>query len=159
MRVFSDAALDSNAAQTLALNFGVAFSDSLSDGTPVAIGALAVQGQIPTTVGIGGGQTTPGTTIPFSSYSGGDPNDCFGTITQNGDDAPIPLTDITWNGAIANYPRLAFIETPLVEQFNLWNSQGLPFTELGFFDVYAIVKTVAHTAQAGNLIVCVEYAE
>jgi hypothetical protein len=152
LRVFSDAPLDSNATQSLALNFGVTFSDSTINGTP-----SLYQGLIPTTVGIGGGSTTAGTTTSFASYT--TPNDCFGTITQAGNNVAIPITDITWGGAIATYPRQSFVQTPLVEIFNFLDGRSIPIEVLGYLDVYVYVKTIAATPHAANLVAILEYCE
>ncbi len=150
LRVFSDAALDANAAMTLALQFGVTWSDSTKDGTPPSF-----QGLLPTTVGLDG--VTPGTNTSFATYA--TPNIAFGTITQSGASAAIPVTDITFGGAIANYPRLAFLQNSLLRRFNFLDGRGAPIETAGYFDIYARVSVVAATPAQANLIALLEYVE
>ncbi len=152
LRVFSDAALDAHATvMTLALQFGVTWSDSTKDGTPPSF-----QGLLPTTVGLAGG-TTAGTNTTFATYA--TPNLCFGTITQSGATAAIPVTDITFGGAIANYPRLAFLQNSLLKRFNFLDARGAPIESAGYFDIYARVSVVAATPAQANLIALLEYVE
>lgn len=152
VEVQTDAAPDSNATQTLALNFGVSFSDSTIDETP-----SYYQGQIPTTTGIGGGTTTAGTVTSFSSYSS--PNDLFGTITLSGNNAAIPKTDITLKQVPSLVSYLGLTQVPLVSLFNLWDGRSQAQQNLGWFDLYVYVKTAAATAHAANLYAKVTYVD
>ena len=139
LEVASDAPLDSNAVQTLKLNFGIAFSDATQDGTPATYQTL-----IPTS-------TKNGTTTTFTAYSS--PNDMFGSITLSGNNAKIPLTDITLNGTTATYPWATLLFTPLIELFGFTTGQGFNIEQIGYIDIYGYVAVAAATPAAGNLLI------
>lgn len=152
LEVQTDAPLDSNSTQTLALNFGVSFSDSTIDETP-----SYYQGQIPTTTGIGGGTTTAGTVTSFSAYSS--PNDIFGTITLSGNNLAIPKTDITFKSVPGVVSYLGLTQVPLISLFNFWDGRSQAQQNLGWLDVYVYVKTTAATAHAANLYAKLAYVD
>lgn len=152
VEVTTDVAPDSSSTQSLAIDFGVVFSDSTIDGTP-----SAYQGLIPTTVGVGGGTVTSGTTTTFSSYSS--PNKWFGTLTLSGNNAKVPLTNITFSGSLTTYPFLTTTEQPAVEIFNFWDGRSQPMENLGWFDIYAYVSHAAATTATSNLFVKVTYVD
>lgn len=139
----TDVAIDSNSTQTLALDFNLVFSDSTIDGTP-----LALQGLIPTTA-------NTGATTTFASYAS--PNIIFGTKTLSGNNAAIPLTNITYSGTIGNYNMMKLSNTPLWSIFGFVNAQGVAADPGGFFDLVAYVSVVAATGHAGNIYARVSY--
>ena len=88
---FTDAAVDAAATTgATTLSIGVMFSDSTTDGTPVAL-----QGLVPSTVGVvaNGGSTTAGTAVALPSTANA--NDFFGAFTPSATTNPIPVTDST----------------------------------------------------------------
>lgn len=154
LEVYFDAIPDVNATQTLAIEFGVVFSDSTIDGTPAQY-----QGLIPTTVGIGGGSTTAGTTVSFATHTNA--NAVFGTWTLSGNDVNPGPTNIFYNGSRSNYPILTLTETPLVEIFNFLDGRGVAMENLGYFDLYAYVTNAYGTVPAAalNLFAKLTYAD
>ena len=140
IEVFSDKALDTNAASTLKFNFGVAFSDGpnngVKDGTP-----KSYVGLIPTS-------TFAGATTTFAAYAS--PNDLYGQVAQ-GNNVKIPVTDITLNGTQTTYSYLQLVQSPLVELFGFLDGRGVAIEEMGYMDIYAYVAAVSATPQAGNL--------
>src|SRR5208283_149357 len=100
------------------------FSDSTLDGTPVAY-----QNQHPTTVGIGGGTTTAGTTVAIGGASA---NYLFGTVTAitstggfstlagiSSGSQVLYGGEMTFGGSFATYGEpIATTQIPLVELFN-----------------------------------------
>jgi hypothetical protein len=144
VEVHTDIAVDA-AATTGAAAFyvGVAFSDSTSDGTPPAY-----QGLQPTTVGIGGGSTTAGTTVAINGSSA---NEIFGTVTAPATTGAIPVTNITYQGVGATYgTALAITQTPLVELFNFLDGNNKPLENLGYFDLIAVVSHAYTTVPTGT---------
>jgi len=137
--IFTDAALDTNATPTLSLDFGVVFSDSTIDGTPVAY-----QGQAPHNAKNG---TVVSPTDPNH-------NKLFGSKAIG---AQLGVTEITFNGNLVD--PLTLMETPLVDIFNFVTGQGYPQSGPGFMDVLVKVGTAAATANAGNLYVRAIYSE
>lgn len=139
--------LDSNASQTLALDFNVAFSDSTGDGTSVVN-----QGNIPTTAGAGAVTTV-------ASYT--TPNKLWGTITQAGNNAAIAKTDLTFNGTnftsttltntlVVPY-KFGYTNIPLWKLFTFVNAQGYEAQPDGYFDLFAYASVKAATGAAGAL--------
>lgn len=149
--IIPDAILDTNATQTLSLDFNVIFSDSTQDGTPVSL-----QGLIPTSA-------NTGATTTVSAYSS--PNKMFGSVTLAGNNVQFPPTingvkvplDITFNGGVL-YNSLALTMTPLYRLLGFKNAQGTYADPGGFFDLNINVSTAAATAHAGNVQARIEYA-
>lgn len=135
--IFTDKALDSHNTATLALDFGIAFSDSAVDGT-----LAKWQGQIPTTA-------NTGAVTPFGTYSA--PNLLFGTYAPTSFSAALAPTNIMFNGSNTNYPFHSLTEEPLWQLFGFTNGQGYPQDPGGYFDLYAYVSTAATTGVAGWL--------
>ena len=147
---------------TLVLNTGVMFSDGLYDGTPVGYRGLA-----PTTVGIGGSTTTPGTAVAINGTSC---NYIFGTITAVTTTGAMPSSgsaalsqlfggEITFNGTIATYGEpLAIDQNPLIDVFNFRDGQNKLIPSLGMFDIFVMASTGYKTvpAAAYNIFVRVE---
>lgn len=143
--------MDTNATQTLALDFNVAFSDSTQDGTPANLQAL-----IPTSA-------NTGATTTVSAYSS--PNILFGTVTLSGNDLQFPpkingsfqMLDITFNKGGPLYNSLLLSETPLYKLLGFVNGQGASADPGGFFDLLVDVATAAATAGAADFYARVEY--
>jgi hypothetical protein len=139
---FTDRALDSNAANTLAFVMGVAFSDCPGfDGTqPYQLG------QIPTTA-------NNGTVTTFATFAS--PNNLFGTITaaNMGHTAAYFSPNLLFNGGntAGPYTWTAILGNPLWNLFGFTDGRGLPDNPGGMFDIYAYVSVVAATGVAGNL--------
>lgn len=150
--VMPDAILDTNASQTLALDFGVAFSDSTIDGTPVSLQSL-----IPTSA-------NTGATTPPATYTS--PNIIFGTVTLSGNNAQFPpkingilqFLDITYGKGSVLYNSLPLTETPLYRLLGFKNAQGTYADPGGFFDLFTNVSAGAATAHAGNIAYQIDYA-
>lgn len=169
VELFSDRSLvdGGGASSTLVFSIGVIFSDSTFDGTPTQY-----QNQHPTTVGIAGGATTPGTTV---AIGGSNANYLFGTITAvagtgsfSGGTIVGPSTgssvlyggEITFGGAIATYGEpLTYTQNPLINYFNLRDGQNNPIPRAGFFDLIVQSSTATNTnpAAAYNLYGRVTY--
>lgn len=147
--VGSDAALDQNATQTLALSFSVAFSDASNDGTPVPY-----QGLVPSSTLTG---VAP---VAFNSAS---VNKIFGTITESGNNVAIPRIDITF-GALFGAPpgatatqvvtggiyTVAAAQQPLWQFFGYIDGRGNPQDPGGYFDLLARAEVVAATGTTGG---------
>lgn len=148
VEIWTDVAIDSGSSQALALDLNVVFSDSKTDGTPALL-----QGLIPTTVG---NPTTPtaATTTTFASYAS--PNIIFGTKTLSGNNAAIPITNITLSGT-ARYTADKFMQMPLWRTFGFQDGRGMLNDPGGFFDLVAYVSVAANTGAAGNLYGKVSY--
>lgn len=144
VQIFTDKALDSHNTATLALDFGICFSDSAVDGT-----LAKWQGQIPTTANNGAVTT-------FGTYAA--PNLLFGTYAPTSFSAALAPTNITFNGSNANYPYHNLTEQPLWQLFGFTNGQGYPQDPGGYFDLYAYVSTAATTGVAGYLGAKIDYA-
>jgi len=143
VEVWSDAALDTNAASTLAFDFSLAFSDAPRDGTPVDYQGLAPA------------STLDGTLVADTDATR---NKVFGSVAQ-GNNTAIPVTDITLNGLAAlSKVFLDLVAAPLSKFFGLVNGQGYDIKFPGYMDVVAYVNTAAATAAAGNLNMRVTYA-
>lgn len=139
--------LDSNASQTLALDWNLAFSDSTGDGT-----STNNQAAIPTTAGAGAVTTV-------AAYSS--PNKLWGTITQAGNNAAIAKTDLTFNGTnftsttltnglVVPY-KFGYTNIPIWKLFTFVNAQGYETPPDGYFDVFAYAAVKAATGAAGTL--------
>lgn len=160
VKILSDAIMDSNSSQLLALEVSLAFSDSTIDGTNSAL-----QGQIPTSA-------NNGAVTPVATYTS--PNLMFGTITHTGNDVGCvadattvagsgvvvrePL-DITFNGGSLLYNSLPLTETPLWQLFGFTSAQGLPQDPGGFFDLLFMTKAAAATAVAANFQAVVDFVK
>lgn len=145
--VWSDAVLDSNSTQTLAIDWNLIFSDSVRDGTPAS-----KQGLLPTTVGTPDG-VTAGTTTTVASYT--TPNILLGRTTFSGNNVKIARTQLINNGT--NYLTDKILQTPLWQVFGFQNGQGKLDSPGGFFDVMAYVVTGSATGAAGKLYAEVQY--
>lgn len=150
-------------SSALSLGVGVVFSDSTTDGTPVAL-----QNQMPTTTGIGGGTTTAGTSVAIGGASS---NRLFGNILANtstgafpngmmGQNATAAPTgqqaalyfggEFTYNGTIATYGHpLAISQVPLMALFNFRDGQNNLIRQGGYFDIIIIADVIYHTQPAG----------
>lgn len=168
--VATDTPPDSNGTQQLAFYCDVAFSDSANDGTPVAL-----QGQIPTTVGYGVGNpavhavVAATTTAPKpGAYS--TPNNIFGTLTLAGNNIALPPLDLMWTQyatgtttstagtGCGGYTAAQIQTVPLYQVFGFSNATGTaPQDPGGFFDLLFTVKTVAATAAGYNFYASVTY--
>lgn len=159
LEIFTDLSLiDGGTSSTaLILGVGIMFSDSTIDGTPVNYQSL-----VPTTLGIAGGATTPGTAV---AVNGASANLLYGSITAVTSSGAMPSTspaalslyfggEVTFNGTIATYGNaLTITETPLVELFNFRDGQGKLVPKLGYFDVFVMATHAYNTqpAQAYNI--------
>lgn len=155
VEVATDVAIDAHAtASTAAFKIGMVFSNSTNDGTP-----SSYQNLQPTTVGIGGGTTTPGTTV---AINGSNANFLFGTVTAPAVSAAIPLTDVTLKGVGATYgTALQITEQALVGLFNFRNAQKQVIPNLGYMDFLILSSAVYATVPgaAANLFLRCTYAE
>lgn len=133
----TDTAIDTGSANTLVIDFNVAFSDSTQDGTSAANQAL-----LPTTA-------NTGAVTSAATYSS--PNKIFGTWTQSSASAAVN-TDLTVNGT--NYSLVALMNTPL------WQIFGFSQEPNGMFDILLKVTTGVNTINASgvNIGVRLEYA-
>lgn len=152
--LYSDAPLDQNATQTLAFSLNVAFSDANNDGTPVPY-----QGLVPSSTLTG---VAP---VAFTSAS---VNKIFGTITESGNNKPIPKIEMTW-GALMGAPlgatatqvvtggtyTLAAAQQPLWQFFGYVDGRGNPQDPGGYFDILARAEVVAATGAAGGNLGCI----
>jgi hypothetical protein len=151
--VWFSASPDANATQQLALDFGIAFSDSTQDGTP-----SAYQGLIPTTVGTG---ATAGTLTTFAAYT--TPNKLFGTLTLSGANvAPNVISqagigsigqtvELTFNGVNTQYTLPLLTQTPVVSLFNFLDGRSVPIENLGWVDIYVYVSHAYATVPGAAL--------
>jgi hypothetical protein len=156
--VWTDAAIDSNSVQTLALSFSVGFSDApnFTDGTPSAYSGLVPLNTYVGTVNTIGTSTR---------------NKLFGTITQSGNDAAIAKTDLTSNCyAATGFSTLAgpvagsateytLNTTPLMELFNFTTGQGYAIENGGWMDFVVYVETAAATGATGNMLMYIDYQD
>ena len=138
LTVFTDKALDSG-TPTLAFDIGIAFSDSTTDGTPVAF-----QGLVPTTA-------NDMTMTTFASYSS--PNKIFGGITAAAltNSAAYPPTQQVFKGITSGYTMAKLMTKPLYEIFGFTDARGMVYDPGGMFDIYAYATTGANTGVAGTL--------
>lgn len=139
--IFTDAAPDSNAAQQLALDFSVGWSDAV-DGTPTAH-----QGLVPK-------NTRNGTDVAATDTNR---NKLFGTTTLAGNNAAIPVTDITFNGTVGTYSVADRQFLPVEKIFGYTNGLGYDQHQIGFMDLIVKVATAAATGNACNLFARIEY--
>lgn len=160
VELFTDKSLvdGGSSSSALVLSVGVIFSDSTLDGTP-----LAYQNQHPTTVGIGGGTTTAGTTVAIGGSSA---NYIFGTITalsstgsfSGGTVYNLSTSstvmyggEITWGGSEATYGTpLAITQQPLINLFNLRDGQNNLIPKLGMMDLIVQASTAYNTAPSAK---------
>lgn len=141
-------AADSNGSNTLAFDLGIAFSDSLYDGTRPEQQAL-----IPTTANDGV------TTTTFAAYSA--PNKIFGGITAAtlGHAAtPFVSSELVLNGVTATYTLPMITQQPLWQSFGFVDGRGLPMSPGGMFDLYAYATTGAATGVAAVMWARMSYA-
>lgn len=124
LQFITDYAIDTGSANTLVIDFNVAFSDSTDDGT-----APSNQTALPTTANTGA------VTLP-ATYSS--PNKLFGTWTQSSASAAVN-TDLTYNGTGANYDLVTGSNTPL------WQLFGFSVCPGGMFDILMKVTTGVNT--------------
>ena len=168
--VATDTPPDSNATQQLAFFCDVAFSDSTQDGTPVAL-----QGQVPTTVGKGvgnpaGSAVVAATTTPPKPGAYATPNNIFGALTLSGNNVAIPNLDLMWSllgtgfststpaAGCGGYTAAQISTVPLYQVFGFGNAAGTAAQDPnGFFDLLFTVKTVAATPAAYTFYAKVSY--
>ena len=156
LEVFSNVSLiDAGTSSTaLVIDVAVVFSNSGQDGTPAGYQNLQ-----PTTVGIGGGTTTQGTTVAIYGTSAAVP---FGTITANTTTGAIPSSpistggmfggEVTFGGVGSTYGTAFNITNkPLVTMFNFWDVNKNPIEDLGFFDLILGCHTAHYTAPASAI--------
>lgn len=141
-RFATSAALDSNSAPALAIDFNMAFSDSTVDGTQAAY-----QGLIPTTAG--------NATTSVASYAS--PNKLFGTWTITSHTAAQAPTDLLFNGVNATYPMASIFDTELWSLFGFQNPYGVAMDPGGFFDLLLYVSTAAATGVSGTLYTSLDF--
>lgn len=162
VELYTDLSLVDGGTSSTALTFGVGvvFSDSTSDGTPVAY-----QNQwpiLPATPGTGSTAGTLAAGFPGGTAAG---NYIFGTVTANTTTGAFPQGDTTFAAVLAGtYSGLTMLnltQTPLVELFNFLDGRGQAIENLGYFDLI-VVCTHAYNAQpsAGyNLYAKVSYTD
>lgn len=142
-------------SSALVLSVGAIFSDSTIDGTP-----QGYQGQWPTSTGIGGGQTTQGTTVAPGGTTAG--NFIFGTWSANGTTGAFPQGETQSIVSSTTYGTpLVRAQTPLVAIFNFWDNYKNPLENLGWMDLIVVATTVYNTQPAAgyNLFGRVEYVD
>lgn len=172
----STGAIDGGGASSaLVFAVGVVFSDSTIDNTPVPY-----QNQMPTTVGIGGGTTTAGTTVAIGGTSA---NAIFGSWTapsggvfglQTGGAAlagnlwgleatfgggTTYLNTLIGPSTTLNTTTLALWQVPLISIFNLQDGKGNIIKDAGYFDIIVTTTTVYNTQPAAgwNLYARLQY--
>ena len=162
VEIATDAALDSNASQSLAFELGVGFSTAANDGTPAAY-----QGLFPSATLTG--------VAPVAANSASF-NAMFGTITQSGSNLAIPRMDVTFGvltqakgvGAVIDDAAVTNVLTggtytlaasmaPMWEFFGYVDGRGNPQDPGGYFDIVWRASVVAATAHAANAYTRVEY--
>lgn len=140
----------------LVLGVGVVFSDSTTDGTPVAY-----QNLMPTTVGIGGGTTTVGTAVAIGGSSF---NQVFGTITAVTSTGSFGTVygastgsgtlfggSVMFGGTVATYGNaLTLSQTALINLFNFRDGSGNLIPKMGMLDLIVICTTAYNTQPAGS---------
>ncbi len=148
--IFSDKALDSKTTTpTLGLDFNLAWSDDLNDGTPTFL-----QGLVPQT-GTGATNTT------FATYSS--PNIIYGSLTVGtaanggGGTAALGPTEIVLNGSRTNYPLASIMQEPLWQIFNYIDGRGNLADPGAYMDLVAYVSTAAATGVVAVIYAQVEY--
>ena len=159
LELFTDLnAVDSNGGSSaLVLQTGVVFSDSTIDGTPPNY-----QNLMPTTVGIGGGATTPGTAV---AIGGSNANYLFGTQTVTAGTGLFTVVganllvinsnvlfggEITFGGTIATYGEpLVWTQEPLTNLFNFRDGQGNLVDSLGYMDIIVVCNHAYGAQPAG----------
>ena len=152
VKIMTDGVLDSNATQTLVLDFNIIFSDSAFDMTPASLQAL-----IPTSA-------NTGATTSVSAYSS--PNLMFGSITLSGNNAQFPpkinganqWLDITANGSGGLfYNSLPLMQTRLWRLLGFKDGQGNYFNPGGYVNLNVNVSTAAATAHAAKMFFHIDY--
>ena len=147
--------LDTGAAGAI-FQVGVAFSDSLYDGTNQAYTANNGLTAFTATCVPKTGQL--GTVTSFAT-GGTNPNALFGSITV-GNNAVKNNTDLTFNGTFAaggvgDGPNVAWSYLgplyPMWEFFGFTDAQGYPQDPGGFFDIYFLLTTVATTPASAQI--------
>jgi hypothetical protein len=134
------AGLGQGAAETLAFDVKVAFSDSLYDGTPDGVRGLAPAAAKDGTVAA---VTAAGANVLWGSV----------TVSENGQ-----LSDVTFNGNSATYP-ITYTMAPLWSLFNFVNGRGEPQNPGGKFDIVLVTKTAAKTAGSGTVLARLVWVE
>jgi len=145
--IATDKALDSG-TPTLAFDINVAWSDSLTDGTPIAFqlatrGLATTEAVIPTTAYDGSTMTT------ISAYSA--PNKLFGTVTPSSNSVAYLSGDLVFNGNNTNLAYTKITSQPMWQYFGFVDGRGNPADPGGYFDIIAYVVTAANVGVAGNL--------
>jgi len=156
----SDDSLDSNATASVAFEIGVAFSDSLTDGTKKDYAGLLPSS---TLTGV----------VPVA-YDSATFNAMFGTLTNA--DAPttdkMPRIDVTFGALLGAPPgtggsnqyaltagtyTLAASMAPLWQFFGYVDGRGNPQDPGGYFDIFLRNSVVAATGHAANIYGKVQY--
>lgn len=153
--------LDSSGTPSLTLDINVAFSDSLTDGTPVGARSSTMNGLIPQSTATGG-------VTDLTSYTG--PNKLFGSAYATAVSGAAKWTEVTYQNsytpALALQPMWAvlgstgaFTAAPFTagggfaQQGGSGQIDGPP----GFFDMLIVVSGTAATAATGNIGTEVDY--
>lgn len=145
--------LDSNATATATLDFNVAFSDSTTDGTPVAL-----QGTIPS-------NKHDGTSLAFVTNTGystayansGTGNKLFGNVAVSNNGAT-QNTEMTFKNTTASQGFF-----PAQRDDDVWNylgftnAQGTAQDPGGNFDIFVVVAAAVATAAVGVIGVEIDY--
>lgn len=142
------AGIDTNATATAILDFNVAFSDSLVDGTPSGL-----QATIPSS-------NHDGTSLPFvagTGYNGtyinsGTGNKIFGRVNVKNSGVAQEV-ELTFNGSYAPAQR----DDDLWDVFGFVSGQSLAQDPGGFFDIFVVVSAAVATAAAGVIGVELDY--
>lgn len=124
LKFITDYAIDTGSANTLVIDFNVAFSDSTDDGT-----SPTNQTALPTTA-------NTGAVVLPATYTAA--NKLFGTWTQSSASAAVN-TDLTYNGTGSTYDLVTSINTPL------WQIFGFSVAPGGMFDILLKVTTGVNT--------------
>lgn len=147
--------LDSNGSATLTLDLNVAFSDSLTDGTP-----SAATGLIPKS-------TLTGAVSTLAAYSS--PNKMFGAAYAVANSGAVKYNEVTYTNtftpALSLQPMWAVLGgtgASSAAPFNAGggfaqNSNGNITAPPGFWDMYAVVAGTAATAAVGVIGMEVDY--
>jgi len=138
MNFITDGAIDTGSANTLVIDFNVAFSDSTDDGT-----APSNQTALPTTA-------NTGAIVLPATYTAA--NKLFGTWTQSSASAAVN-TELTFSGSLTNYSLVASCNTPL------WQIFGFSVAPGGMFDILMKVTTGVNTINTtpANVMIRLEY--
>lgn len=147
--------LDSNGTATLALDVNIAFSDSVTDGTPSGGTGLIPQSAL------------TGAVTTLAAYTSA--NKMFGSAGVVANSGAVKYTEVTYSNTFT--PALSLVPMWAVlggsgassaAPFNAGggfaqNSNGVITSPGGFLDVLVVVSATAATAATGNIGVEVDY--